>query len=255
MARIVPFLSAKQIERDAAALLAEYAQQRAIAIEAPIPIEDIVEKHLRLRVEFDDTHKRQGIPRLGHDPDILGMIWFDERCIVIDETLDPDEYPAREGRYRFTLAHEGGGHWRLHRHLFASASGQLSIFGDPSAPSVVCRISQAREPLEWQADFCASCLLMPAPLIVRAWCERFGDTRPRVLQRTAPLPRAGAAGTGSASVIRTLDPELADDAMRELVHPFARKFLVSMEAMRIRLEQVGLLQRAIPDQQSLTIDT
>ena len=80
-------------------------------IAPPIPIEDIVEKHLKLGFEFDDMHQLFGVPRsgLGFEPDILGAIFFDERRIVIDESLDPEENPSMEGRYRFTLAHEGGG--------------------------------------------------------------------------------------------------------------------------------------------------
>ena len=92
----------------------------ASTIAPPIPIEDIVEKHLKLGIEFDDTHRLFGVPREPDraDPDILGAIFFDESRIVIDESLDPEEHPFREGRYRFTLAHEGGGHWRLHRDQF-----------------------------------------------------------------------------------------------------------------------------------------
>jgi hypothetical protein len=44
-----PCLHGEQIERDAAALLAEYAQARCVVIESPIPIEAIVEKHLKAR--------------------------------------------------------------------------------------------------------------------------------------------------------------------------------------------------------------
>ena len=117
------------------------------------------------------------VPRSGLvDPDILGAMFFDERRIVIDESLDPEENPSKEGRYRFTLAHEGGGHWRLHRHLFAKDPAQTSLFGEPTPPSVVCRSSQAKEPIEWQADFYASCLLMPRDLsacgLARAFPER-----------------------------------------------------------------------------------
>ena len=36
-----------------------------VAIEPPIPIEDIVEKHLKLGIEFDDTHRLFGVPRSG----------------------------------------------------------------------------------------------------------------------------------------------------------------------------------------------
>ena len=92
-----------------------------------------------------------------------------------------------EGRYRFTLAHEGGGHWRLHRHLFAKDPAQASLFGGPAAPSVVCRSSQAKERVEWQADFYASCLLMPRKLVFAAWDEMFPDRKQRVLQPRTPI--------------------------------------------------------------------
>ena len=65
MAKFVPYLSEEQIERDAAALLAEYAEARSVVIAPPIPIEDIVEKHLKLGFEFDDTHRLFGVPRSG----------------------------------------------------------------------------------------------------------------------------------------------------------------------------------------------
>jgi hypothetical protein len=113
MTKLVPYLADEAIERDVTALLAEYARARRLVIEPPIPIEDIGEKHRKLAIEFDDTHGLFGVPRTGDDPDILGAMFFEEARIVIDESLDPEEYPAREGRYRFTLAHEGGGHWRL----------------------------------------------------------------------------------------------------------------------------------------------
>jgi len=90
MTRFVPYLAEEAIEHDAEALLAEYAQSRGIVVAPPIPIEEIVEKHLKLRVEFDDTHKLFGIPRESQrDADILGAVFFDERRIVIDESLDP----------------------------------------------------------------------------------------------------------------------------------------------------------------------
>ena len=97
----------EQIERDASALLAEFSAARGVVVAPPIPIEDIIEKHLKLLVEFDDTHRLFGVPRSGPglDPDILGAIYFDERRIVIDESLDPEENPSKEGRYRYTLDH------------------------------------------------------------------------------------------------------------------------------------------------------
>jgi len=148
MTKKVPYVTPEAIEQDAAALLAEYARARGVVIVPPIPIEDILEKHLKLGIEFDDTHRLFGIPRSGTGPDILGAMFFNEERIVIDESLDPEENPAMEGRYRFTLAHEGGGHWRLHRRYFDVNPGQASLFAGPVPPSVICRSSQAKEPVE-----------------------------------------------------------------------------------------------------------
>jgi len=162
VSKFVPYLAEEVIERDVAALLAEFSNACGVVIVPPIPIEDIVEKHLKLGFEFDDTHRLFGVPRSGLDPDILGAIFFDDQRIVIDEGLDPDENPSKEGRFRFTLAHEGGGHWRLHRHLFVKDKAQAAMFVDLDVPSFICRSSQAKEPVEWQADYYASCLLMPS---------------------------------------------------------------------------------------------
>jgi len=52
MSKPVPYLADEAIERDVAALLAEYAQARGIAIIPPIPIEEIVEKHLKIGNDF-----------------------------------------------------------------------------------------------------------------------------------------------------------------------------------------------------------
>src|SRR5579884_2608058 len=169
----VPYIADDAIERDAAALLGEFAHARGIEVRAPIPIEDIVEKHLKLHVEFDDLHRLLDVPRsgIGLDPDMFGAIWLEAGRIVIDESLDPEERPAMEGRYRFTLAHEGGGHWRLHRDLVNSKGDQKSLFAAVPNPTMVCRSSQAKERVEWQADFYASCLLMPRKLVFAAWNE------------------------------------------------------------------------------------
>lgn len=254
MPKKVPYLDEEQIERDAAALLAEFAQARSVVIAPPIPIEDIVEKHLKLGIEFDDMHRLLDHPRSGFglDTDILGAIWFSDRRIVIDESLDPEESPSREGRYRFTLAHEGGGHWRLHRHLFAKAPARVSLFNGLAPPSVVCRSSQANEPVEWQANFYASCLLMPRKLLMAAWDEMFPDRKPRVLQSRIPVnhpfvevPRI------ECQIGDYVCSEIDDEMLDRIARPLAEKFLVSPIAMRIRLEKLGLLHREVPLQRIL----
>ena len=261
MTKFIPYMAEEAIERDAEALLAEFARARDVVIEPPIPIEDIVEKHLKLGIEFDDTHDLFGIPRtgldLGQGPDILGAMFFDEKRIVIDESLDPEENPAREGRYRFTLAHEGGGHWRLHRSLTA----QAAQFGGSSVPSVICRSIQSKERAEWQADFYAACLLMPRKLVFRAWKREFGDVEPR------GVVGAGGGPEDYDREIEEIDPEdkqfleklpsprdPAEMLAEEVARPLAEQFVVSPIAMRIRLEKLGLLIREVPLRRILGAD-
>jgi len=252
MTGFVPYLAEKAIEYDAGALLTEFAQARGVIIRPPIPIEDIVEKHLKLCIEFDDTHKLFGIPRDAEsDSDILGAIFFDEARIVIDESLDPEERLGIEGRYHFTLAHEGGGHWRLHRWIFSKNPAQGALFGGPEAPSFVCRSSEAKKPEEWQANFYASCLLMPRKLVIEAWRARFGSTNARILKRKDHIPLPADGDVNVTAAIRQFDQQRDEEAMNRFVRPFAEEFAVSMVAMRIRLERLGLLLREVPHQRIL----
>ncbi len=196
-------------------------------------------------------HARHNVPRPSSgETDILGAIYGDG-SVFIDETLDPEEYPAREGRYRFTLAHEGGGHWRLHQHLIMQDTAQASFFDAVGAPKFICRSSQAKERVEWQADFYASCLLMPRAMIFSAWDKFFPDGKPRVLQPQTPIahsfaeiPRGHAIGDIEISVID-------DEALERFCKPLAEHFIVSPIAMRIRLEKLGLLHRVVPLQRLL----
>jgi hypothetical protein len=244
----VPYLSEEEIEEDAGALLAEYARARGISITPPVPIDDIVEKHLKLSLEFDDTHKLFGVPRNpARGPDILGAIFFDAARIVIDDSLDPDAYPSKEGRYRFTLAHEGGGHWRLHRAYFKTDPGQATLHHGGGPPSVICRTSQAKERVEWQADFYASCLLMPRDLLFAAWREEFGTGAPYIFDPNEHLFSSHPRRWNGPRTVREFLQEALEPDYEACVDAIARRFapafLVSPLAMRIRLEQLGLLVR------------
>ena len=50
--------------------------------------------------------------------------------------------------------------------------------------------------------------------------------------------------------VRSFDQQRDDEALNRTVRPLADKFLVSMAAMRIRLERLGLLLRDVPRQRS-----
>ena len=54
MTKFVPYVAEQAIERDAAALLAAFALVRDVVMQPPLPIEDMMEKQLKLVIEFDD---------------------------------------------------------------------------------------------------------------------------------------------------------------------------------------------------------
>ena len=215
--------------------------------------DDIIEKHLKLGIEFDDTHRLFGVPRsgIGFVPDILGAIFLKQKRIVIDESLDPDANPTKEGRYRYTVAHEVG-HWRLHRALFGKDPAQTSLL-EADTPSVICRTSQAKARIELQADLYASCVLMPRKLVFAAWDEAFPDRKQRVLKPSEPIDHPFVETVRFESRIPgTAFTKKDDQALENFAKPFAEKFLVSPIAMRIRLERLGLLHRATPLQRHLS---
>src|SRR5262249_48650841 len=235
----VPYVAEETIERDAAALLAEYAHAKGVEVNAPIPIEPIIEKHLGLRVEFDDLHRVFGLPggaRFGKKPDIFGAIWLESGEIVVDESLDPEERPLIEERYRFTLAHEVG-HWRLHRPLVQANSDK-----ETQRRTVVCRSSQAKERVELQANLYASCLLMPRKLVLQAWRDQFGDDQPRIFPPNSWVEAPGEIERRIMAFFSGQDRS----GLHEFALPFALRFLVSRTAMRIRLETLGLIRREVP---------
>ena len=251
MTRTVPFLHKDAIVHDALSLLADYEQARGVRLVPPIPIEDIIEKHLKLTLEFDDMHARHGIPRPAPgETDILGAI-YGNGSIFIDETLDPDENPSKEGRYRFTLAHEGGGHWRLHQHLIVQEGEQVSLFDDASGPDFLCRSSEAKRREEWQADFYAACLLMPARMLIAMWDETYPGKRPYVMDRSRRSEILAITDPQEREFELGVEEYLTEQAMENVARPLARQFLVSPIAMRIRLERLGLLLRDAPNQRSL----
>lgn len=56
----VPYLPEEPIERAAESLLSEFASRQDAPVQPPVPIEDIVEKHLRLSLGFDGSSVCRG---------------------------------------------------------------------------------------------------------------------------------------------------------------------------------------------------
>jgi len=222
------FLREKDIEAATLCLLAAYGERFGVVQRPPIPVEAILESHLGLLLSRDDLPKMLGIQ------DALGATWILDRRVLVDQNLDPTVYPKKEGRYRFTVAHETG-HWELHRHAFLNEARQVSLFGTAPKPSIVCRARSRKDPMEWQADTFAGHLLMPKEMVFETWREVQGDLDPYVaVDEIADLSaRWGLAEdeTPTVSVARDLAP----------------RFQVSGQAMQIRLVGLGLILTKTPE--------
>lgn len=221
----VPFLPEKRIEAEAQLLLDEWAETRAAICEPPVPIEDILELHLELACCVADLQTE-----LGH-PDVLGGIWFGDRMIKVDQSLDPLVWPKLLGRYRFTLAHEVG-HWRLHRRHLMDDPAAKSLFEANCEPAFVQR-SNANPPEEVQANAFAAFVLMPRQMIYDCWAQWRGSHDPVAITE---LP------IGDHHADRQANEEMA---MEQFCKPLARRFEVSAQAMRYRLQKLELLVKEV----------
>lgn len=248
----VEFLTKQQIERDALCLLEAYFHDLSRPIHIPVPAEDILELHLGLSLDFDNLQAVLGIP------DVLGALWADKRQVFIDQSLEPEEHPEMEGRYNFSVGHEIG-HWRLHRQYLTNADDQVAVFTNSQPePTVICRTSQAKERIEWQADYFSSCLLMPRQSVLAAWYDRFGSMKPIVYADSADQiwtrrpTRGGLKPVGMVlrnAIEQAFEPHAY--TFETVAAEFAPKFRASIQAMRIRLENLGLLRIDHPIDQDL----
>ena len=239
----VKYLSEQQIERDALGLLEAYFHDLGRPIQIPIPADEILDPYLGVSLDFDDLQARLGVP------DVLGALFAEKPEVVIDYSLVPEDNPDKEGRYYFTVGHEIG-HWRLHRQYVGEENGQVAMFSDDEPkPTVICRSSQQKAPIEWQADFFSSCFLMPRQCVLDAWSNRFGSLKPIVYADVADqgwTRRNKYRGPRPISEImlrvveETFEPHAY--AFEAIAKEFKPMFRVSTQAMRIRLENLGLLR-------------
>jgi Zn-dependent peptidase ImmA (M78 family) len=220
----VPWLSKEEIARRAREASAAYAAMTGAPVVPPVPVEDMVERFFGLNLAYEDLEETLGID------DVLGATYVESRRIVVNSRLLEE---GSEGRLVFTCAHETG-HWVLHRHLVSEAarSGE-------TRDAVVCRAADACEPLEWQADYFAACLLMPCEETEKAFSKVFPDGRV-VFENVK-----SALGATALCV----DPCAENwHFIADIVREEAGFSNVSKAAMIFRLEELGLVvnRTAVP---------
>jgi len=213
----VPWMSKLKISMHASNLLADYQAMIGHPVRPPIPAEDIIERYLKLTLRFDDLTEI-----LGMDG-VLGATYVDARLICINERLFEDN---SEGRLIFTCAHEVG-HWVMHRRYVEKAER-----GGQENGAIICRAGNGRQPIEWQADYFAACLLMPEKEIERTFHEVCG---------TDPLVLNNMKNAFRGTRLRN-DPGVENwHFIAEMVCEAGGFTNVSKLAMIIRLQELGLL--------------
>lgn len=152
-----------EVERSAYELLAQVPEFVWDGESLPVPVDEIVENVLGLRVRL--AHDMNAAPGCEELPNLSGLLLTNLGEIWVNAE-EAEKWP---GRRRFTIGHEVG-HYLLHQ---------------DEAPTIFCRsgdIADAEEervaptpkpPVESEADAFAAALLMPEHLI-RPYYDRYG---------------------------------------------------------------------------------
>jgi Zn-dependent peptidase ImmA (M78 family) len=213
----VPWLPKKTIADAADAVIAGYEAKINRVVQAPIPVEAIIERGLGVKLAFVDLREKLDLN------DVLGATYIKEQLICVERSLAEDR---DEGRLCFTFAHEAG-HWVLHRKLVQQVDRT-----DGNEARIFCRMKDAKEPIEWQADYFASCLLMPAAAVEAAFRTIYGS-KPLVLDNV----KSSYCGP------ICFDPCVENWPILAATVKAAGHFTnVSKQAMIIRLQDLGLVK-------------
>jgi hypothetical protein len=213
----VPWLRKATIAEAADELVADFQSKVGYPARPPIPVEDIIERGLELTLRYADLRRELGLD------DVLGATYVQKRMICLDERLVEH---TSEGRLSFTFAHEAG-HWMLHRRYITDACRTSG-----SNSSIFCRVQDAKAPIEWQADYFASCLLMPERAVRDAFCQIYGS---------GPLILYNLKSAFCGPIC--FDPSADTWPMIAAAVKKAGGFTnVSKQAMIIRLQELGLVK-------------
>jgi Zn-dependent peptidase ImmA (M78 family) len=206
---LVPYMEKQEIEELSASILSkiEYTS-------GPVPLETICKllENLSGLVVKRNVKLNEGI---------LGQISFDPDIIAID-----DSQASTLERSRFTLSHELG-HFALEHHKFVVRESCHDEDIDTESAGTV-NLKDVRR-LEWQANYFASCLLLPK------------DQFERELFKQAQLNELYDRGYG----LLFLDDQKCNiDTFYNVTTPLMKKFQVSRSVIKLRLLKLGFLNDA-----------
>ena len=213
----IPWLTKKSIAAAAGGVVADYEAKIKRRVQPPIPIENIIERGLSLKLGFSDLRKKLKLN------DVLGATYVKDGMICVDLSLAENQ---NEGRLCFTFAHETG-HWMLHREYIDQAcrTGTDDAF-------IFCRVIDAKQKIEWQADYFASCLLMPKEAVKSAFYKCYGS---------GPLTLYNIKSAFSGPIC--FDPCVENwPKIADMVKEAGGFSNVSKQAMIIRLQDLGLVR-------------
>jgi hypothetical protein len=215
---------------------------------AKTPIDEIAEFDLGLNIDFDNLRESFHFETSSSEDQILGAMVFSNRQIIVDETLDPVDNPAIEGRYRFTIAHEIG-HWVLHRHLFSNELNAVAALRETTGDYLL-RQKTPDARLEWQANYFAACILMPRIEVERAWYQFSNTLRPFDYETCRkhlnlpfledfwlPIGQSLAPNVNQSEILNADKNRIFKLIAIEL----ATLLNVSTQSMQIRLKELGFL--------------
>jgi Zn-dependent peptidase ImmA (M78 family) len=183
----ISFHASKTIEKKAIEILNKAYKQGFYNFNSRTPIDLIVEKILKLQINFIN---------LNEDcKGVLGALDLTNNIIWLDNSLNHIETGnfTDEARCNFTISHECG-HYIFHRSLYNNEN--MALFHDINNPKT--------KMIETQANIFASYILMPTNLIMKKWSkidyyapfERtlFELTRFFMVSREAMINRLKTAG-------------------------------------------------------------
>jgi Zn-dependent peptidase ImmA (M78 family) len=232
----VPYITYDALEEYAERIVRDFAPA-LVNTPGILNVDEFLEYYLGLTVDFR---------RICYNRKVLGVTAFNNGMVdVINDYGQPDQMPVTAGtviidtsltqkrnepRLRFTMMHEGGGHWLLHRRAFAKDNpfGPAGIYANQFLAAKegngdYLRSQKERndiERMERQADFLAAGILMPRPALREVFREFFrfyGEKPRRLIRGTSPMD---------------------DCYIRQLPEYAAKIFNVSNKAALIRLEKL-----------------